>query len=116
MLMVLSAALFITKWVHSVETDEINGKEPKPEEQELLTYMKDLFEEADYDSNESRSFAAGMARIWALFLQDVSNNFLISPPCSQRIYSPYIQPRCGFGASHLAWEWCWSDCRRDMNG
>jgi hypothetical protein len=57
-----------------VEIDAINDKEPHPEEQELLTSMKNLLEEADYDPEESKSFAAGMARTWALFLHDVSHS------------------------------------------
>jgi hypothetical protein len=65
------SAIFITRWIHSVEIDAINDKEPHPEEQELLTSMKKLLEEADYDPEESKSFAAGMARTWALFLHDV---------------------------------------------
>jgi hypothetical protein len=66
-----------------VEIDENNNKEPHPEEQELLAYMKDLFEEADYDSKGSKSFAAGMARTWALFLHDVSDLLISSCFCQR---------------------------------
>ncbi|CAI0644588.1 unnamed protein product [Colletotrichum noveboracense] len=65
------AGLFVTKWVHSVEIDAINGIEPTRAETELLTAMKEVLEEADYDPEENRSFAAGLARTWSLFLQDV---------------------------------------------
>ncbi|KAF0319369.1 hypothetical protein GQ607_013337 [Colletotrichum asianum] len=65
------AGLFVTKWVHSVEIDAINGIEPTKAENELLTAMKGVLEEADYDPEENRSFAAGLARTWSLFLQDV---------------------------------------------
>ncbi|KAF4910983.1 Cytochrome P450 monooxygenase yanC [Colletotrichum fructicola] len=65
------AGLFVTKWVHSVEIDAINGIEPTRAETDLLTAMKEVLEEADYDTEENRSFSAGLARTWSLFLQDV---------------------------------------------
>lgn len=55
-----------------MEIDAINGIEPTRAETELLTAMKEVLEEADYDPEENRSFAAGLARTWSLFLQDVS--------------------------------------------
>ncbi|TDZ31321.1 Cytochrome P450 monooxygenase patI [Colletotrichum spinosum] len=64
------AGLLVTKWVHSVEVDAVNGIEPSPRERDLLADMKDVLEEADYDPDDSRSFAASLARIWSFFLQD----------------------------------------------
>ncbi|WYZ35104.1 hypothetical protein EsH8_I_001380 [Colletotrichum jinshuiense] len=65
------AGLAVTKWVHSVELDVVKGIEPSRAEGELLAKIKAILEEADYDPEESKSFAAGLARIWSLFLQDV---------------------------------------------
>ncbi|TDZ40548.1 Lipase 5 [Colletotrichum trifolii] len=65
------AGLLVTKWVHSVQVDAVNGIEPSPQERDLLADMKDVLEEADYDPDDSTSFAASLARMWSLFLQDV---------------------------------------------
>ncbi|TDZ13651.1 putative transcription factor TDA9 [Colletotrichum orbiculare MAFF 240422] len=65
------AGLLVTKWVHSVEVDAVNGIEPSPRERDLLADLKDVLEEAGYDPDDSRSFAASLARIWSLFLRDV---------------------------------------------
>ncbi|KAJ4211753.1 hypothetical protein NW759_012352 [Fusarium solani] len=44
---------------------------PSPTELELLEHIKGILEEAYYDFRESISLAAGVARAWAMFLQDV---------------------------------------------
>ncbi|KAH7013876.1 hypothetical protein EDB80DRAFT_569690 [Ilyonectria destructans] len=64
-------ALLVTKWVHSVEIDCLNHIQPSPAESELLRGMKKVLEETDYEFDESKSLAAGLARTWGLFLQDV---------------------------------------------
>ncbi|KAJ5677040.1 uncharacterized protein N7477_002673 [Penicillium maclennaniae] len=64
-------ALFVCKWVHSVEMDRLNDIEPSPAENELLENIKDVLEEAEYDPGKSRSLAAGVARTWSWLLQDV---------------------------------------------
>ncbi|KAM5374825.1 hypothetical protein ACJZ2D_006319 [Fusarium nematophilum] len=65
------SALFVTKWVHSVEIDKLNGIPASDAEEGFLANIRDILEEADYDLDESKSLAAGVARTWGLFLQDV---------------------------------------------
>lgn len=63
----------MTKWIHSVEIANLNGFQPNPDEQKLLALVRDVLEEAECDLNESCSLAAGAARTWGWFLQDVSS-------------------------------------------
>ncbi|KAH7252834.1 fungal-specific transcription factor domain-containing protein [Fusarium tricinctum] len=65
------SALLVTKWLHSVEMASLNGVETNPEEQKLLTLVREVLEEAECDLDESFSLAAGTARTWGWFLQDV---------------------------------------------
>ncbi|KAB5563484.1 hypothetical protein GE09DRAFT_1275707, partial [Coniochaeta sp. 2T2.1] len=64
-------ALFVCKWVHSVEMDRLNDIEPSQAEVEFLATIRDVLEEAEYDPGKSRSLAAGVARTWSWLLQDV---------------------------------------------
>ncbi|KAL2670516.1 hypothetical protein Neosp_014304 [[Neocosmospora] mangrovei] len=66
------SALLVTKWVHSVEIDSLCGLQPTPEEEKLFAIIREVLEEAEYDGSESTSLAAGVARTWGWFLQDVS--------------------------------------------
>jgi hypothetical protein len=63
------AALLVMK-IHSIEMAREIA--PSPTELELLEHIKGILEEAYYDFSESISLAAGVARAWAMFLQDVS--------------------------------------------
>lgn len=54
----------------------LNGVQTNPEEQKLLTLVREVLEEAECDLNESFSLAAGTARTWGWFLQDVSIPFV----------------------------------------
>ncbi|KAJ3519818.1 hypothetical protein NM208_g13973 [Fusarium decemcellulare] len=65
------SALLVTKWIHSVELDMQDMSQPTPAEQELLVLIREVLEEAEYDHSESPSLAAGVARTWGWFLQDV---------------------------------------------
>ncbi|EEU41998.1 uncharacterized protein NECHADRAFT_86139 [Fusarium vanettenii 77-13-4] len=65
------SALLVTKWVHSVEIDSLCGLQPTPEEDKLFAIIREVLEEAEYDGSESTSLAAGVARTWGWFLQDV---------------------------------------------
>ncbi|KAH7133869.1 fungal-specific transcription factor domain-containing protein [Dactylonectria macrodidyma] len=65
------SALLVTKWIHSVELDIQNKVQASPAEQELLALIREVLEEAEYDHGESASLAAGVARTWGWFLQDV---------------------------------------------
>ncbi|KAH7124575.1 hypothetical protein EDB81DRAFT_951610 [Dactylonectria macrodidyma] len=65
------SALFVTKWIHSVEIDKLNGIPATEAEEVFLANIRDILEEADYDLDESKSLAAGVARTWGWFLQDV---------------------------------------------
>ncbi|KAI8656120.1 hypothetical protein NCS55_01266500 [Fusarium keratoplasticum] len=65
------SALLVTKWVHSVEIDSLCGLQPTPEEEKLFAIIREVLEEAEYDGSESTSLAAGVARTWGWFLQDV---------------------------------------------
>ncbi|KAF7553268.1 hypothetical protein G7Z17_g3761 [Cylindrodendrum hubeiense] len=53
------------------DCDCLNHIEPSPAESELLQGMKEVLEETDYDFEESKSLAAGIAKTWSFFLQDV---------------------------------------------
>ncbi|KAK3381027.1 hypothetical protein B0H63DRAFT_397039 [Podospora didyma] len=64
-------ALFVCKWVHSVEMDRLNGIMPSLPEQDLLAAIADVLEEAEYDTGKRKSLAAGVARTWSWLLQDV---------------------------------------------
>lgn len=48
------------------------GIDPSAAELDLLMKIKDVLEESDYDTDESASLAAGLAKTCSLFLQDVS--------------------------------------------
>ncbi|KAK1464205.1 hypothetical protein CMEL01_12966 [Colletotrichum melonis] len=63
--------LFTTKWAHAIELDRRRGIEPSAAELGLLMKIKDVLEESDYDTDESTSLAAGLAKTCSLFLQDV---------------------------------------------
>ncbi|KAH6971063.1 hypothetical protein BKA56DRAFT_495420 [Ilyonectria sp. MPI-CAGE-AT-0026] len=65
------SALFVTKWIHSVEIDKLNGIPANEAEEGFFANIRDILEEADYDLDESKSLAAGVARTWGWFLQDV---------------------------------------------
>ncbi|KAH7118601.1 fungal-specific transcription factor domain-containing protein [Dactylonectria estremocensis] len=65
------SALLVTKWIHSVELDIQNKAQASPAEEELLALIREVLEEAEYDHGESASLAAGVARTWGWFLQDV---------------------------------------------
>lgn len=60
------------KWVHSVEMDRLNDIEPSQAECEFLATIREVLEEAEYDPENSKSLAAGVARTWSFLLQDVS--------------------------------------------
>ncbi|KAK9774579.1 putative C2H2-type domain-containing protein [Seiridium cardinale] len=64
-------ALFVTKWVHSIEMDELNSGILSSAEKDLLLTVRHILEEADLDLEASRSLAAGMAKTWCWFLKDV---------------------------------------------
>ncbi|KAL1909825.1 hypothetical protein Sste5344_004332 [Sporothrix stenoceras] len=70
------SALFVCKWVHSVEMDQLNGIEPSLAENELLENIKEVLEEAEYDPGKSQSLAAGVARTWSWLLQDLLLGFV----------------------------------------
>ncbi|KAK6063712.1 hypothetical protein SCUP234_13293 [Seiridium cupressi] len=65
------SALFVTKWVHSIEMDVLNSGILSSAEKDLLTTVRHTLEEADLDLEENRSLAAGMAKTWCWFLKDV---------------------------------------------
>ncbi|KAH7242850.1 hypothetical protein B0J15DRAFT_469907 [Fusarium solani] len=64
-------ALLVMK-IHSIEMAREIA--PSPTELELLEHIKGILEEAYYDFSESISLAAGVARAWAMFLQDRAGN------------------------------------------
>ncbi|KAM0185130.1 hypothetical protein ACHAPI_012280 [Fusarium lateritium] len=74
------SALLVTKWIHSAEMASLSGVQPNPEEQKLLTHVKEVLEEAECDLDQSFSLAAGVARTWGWFLQDVSDAQTFSHP------------------------------------
>lgn len=63
--------------MHSVEISTLSDVQPSPRERELLTRIKEVLQEAEYDLSESVSLAAGVARTWGWFLQDVSREYPI---------------------------------------
>ncbi|KAK6199108.1 hypothetical protein LQW54_010090 [Pestalotiopsis sp. IQ-011] len=63
--------LFVTRWVHLLEMDELRGIELNPDEKQLMTTLRDLLQEVDYDPGSGESLAAALARTFAWFLKDV---------------------------------------------
>lgn len=55
---------------------------------ELLTEVREILSETDIDIDHTQSLAAGLARTWAWFLQDVC---LVLTPCP---HSPFPQSCC----------------------
>lgn len=54
----------------------LNDVQPGPREREPLALITEVLQEAEYDPSESVSLAAGVARTWGWFLQDVSGQVL----------------------------------------
>ncbi|KAJ2901613.1 hypothetical protein MKZ38_001633 [Zalerion maritima] len=65
------SALLVSKWVYTVEIDSLNDVQPSPRESELLSRIREVLEEAECDLGQDISLAAGVARTWGWFLQDV---------------------------------------------
>jgi len=64
-------ALFVTKWIHGIETYQSTPGGPLEEgETENLTNFRTLLSEVDGDYEGSGSLAADVAHIWAEFLDD----------------------------------------------
>ncbi|KAF2466726.1 uncharacterized protein BDR25DRAFT_376857 [Lindgomyces ingoldianus] len=64
------AALLLTKWVHTIETEALILP-PDAEEDCILGGLKGLLVEVESDYDGSGSLAAAIARIWSSFLSDV---------------------------------------------
>lgn len=64
-------ALFVTKWVHTVE---LQSKETSPtaEEQSIMAQLRESLCEMEFEHEEGTSLAATVAKAWATFLTDVS--------------------------------------------
>ncbi|USP74120.1 hypothetical protein yc1106_01394 [Curvularia clavata] len=67
-------ALFLTKWVHTVECD--SARIPlKEEEKHIFNQLKGHLQEMEVDVDPSKSLAATVAKAWSMFLSDVSFPF-----------------------------------------
>ncbi|ORY15877.1 fungal-specific transcription factor domain-domain-containing protein [Clohesyomyces aquaticus] len=64
------AALFLTKWVHTLDKEAVFSP-PDAEENAILQGLKQLLVEADSDYDGRGSLAAAIARVWSTFLSDV---------------------------------------------
>ncbi|KAF2176406.1 hypothetical protein K469DRAFT_678836 [Zopfia rhizophila CBS 207.26] len=64
------AALFLTKWVHTVETQS-TILPPDAEESFILEQLKELLTEVESDYDGTGSLAAAIAQVWSTFLNDV---------------------------------------------
>ncbi|CAK7236639.1 hypothetical protein SBRCBS47491_009706 [Sporothrix bragantina] len=64
-------ALLVSKYVHVIEMDVLDHKEPTLEEREFCEKVKDVLREADHDVEDNSSLAAAVAKTWSWFLRDV---------------------------------------------
>lgn len=69
----------VSKFVHAIEMDVLDQKEPTSEEREFCEKVKDVLREAESDVEDGSSLAAAVAKTWSWFLRDVG--FIISPLC-----------------------------------
>jgi len=100
-------ALLVTKWLHTIEMVASTGGEPEPEEAQLMSLIKDALEEADYDFSESNSLAAGLARAWSSFLQDVrSSLYTVLIPSPLLPFAPSkVSGKLADGFNVQVWVW-----------
>lgn len=63
-------ALFVTKWIHTVEMQSKNAK-PTAQEQSIMAQLRESLYEMEFEYEEGTSLAATVARAWAMFLTDV---------------------------------------------
>lgn len=63
------AALFYTKWVHTLETQQ-GFAPPDHEEKHNLDSLLEMLQEVGNNDNGCTSLAASAARMWASFLDD----------------------------------------------
>lgn len=64
------AALFLTKWIHTVEV-QTPTYPPDEEESQILEHLKELLTEVESDYDGTGSLAAAIAKVWSTFLDDV---------------------------------------------
>jgi hemerythrin-like domain-containing protein len=64
-------ALFVTKWIHTVEC-EATLFPPDAEEERLFAQLKSHLAEMEVEHEDSKSLAACLAKAWSSFLNDVS--------------------------------------------
>ncbi|CAK7207773.1 hypothetical protein SEUCBS139899_010586 [Sporothrix eucalyptigena] len=64
-------ALLVSKFVHAIEMDVLDQKEPTFEEREFCEKVKDVLREAESDVEDGSSLAAAVAKTWSWFLRDV---------------------------------------------
>ena len=67
----LLLALFVTKWIHTVEC-EATLFPPDAEEETLILKLKSNLAEMEFEHEDSKSLAASVAKAWSLLLNDVS--------------------------------------------
>jgi len=63
-------ALFLTKWIHTVEV-QTPTYPPDKEESQILEHLKELLTEVESDYDGIGSLAAAIAKVWSTFLDDV---------------------------------------------
>lgn len=73
----LQTGLLVSKWAQSIEQDRMAGMQPSQSELELLTLIRETLDEAECDIGEGTTLAAGIARTWGWFLQDVGDEILL---------------------------------------
>jgi hypothetical protein len=67
----ISIALFVTKWIHGLETRQDRAKNPlDPAELKNLQNFQTLITEVETDYESRGSLAADVANVWACFFDD----------------------------------------------
>ncbi|OCL08029.1 hypothetical protein AOQ84DRAFT_389133 [Glonium stellatum] len=64
------AALFLTKWIHTVEV-QAPTYPPDEQESQIVEQLKELLTEVESDYDGTGSLAAAIAKVWSTFLDDV---------------------------------------------
>jgi hypothetical protein len=88
-------ALLVSKWVHGIEMELLDGKQPNAEEMKMMDDIKAVLHDAECDVEEGSSIAAALASTWSYFLRDV--NYLFHTPSCFDLLTRF---RYGYGVSH----------------
>lgn len=61
----------MTKWLHTVETRQLQGSEPDNSEKQIIDKVRTLLAEEDDSAITGPSLAAELSRAWSFYYDDV---------------------------------------------